>query len=158
MGSTGKTDYLRLNRWVSNDIPKMADFNADNDIIDAAFSEHVYDTEKHVSFDERERWNLPYYIGFYYGDGALNRTITTDCPFDPSFGIVFAGNMPLSVTDFNNEVEYHYCGFLTKRFGTSGITLSGRNIVFKTNGMPVLGDEYVNLNNSNLTYCYVFFR
>lgn len=158
MSSTGKTNCLGLNRWVSSDIPKMADFNADNDIIDAAFQNHAEDTEMHVSEDERTKWNLPYYVGFYYGDGSLNRTIVTDCPFNPSFGIIFAGTMPLSVTDFNNKVKYNYCGFLAKRFCTAGLTLSGKNIVFSTNGMAVTAGEYISLNNSNLTYCYVFFR
>lgn len=158
MSSTEKTSYLKLNVWSSTDIPKRVDFNTDNSRIDTAFQEHVDDSEKHVTDDERGVWNSPYYVGFYYGDGSLQRTVSTGCPFDPSFGIIFAGGMPPSVTDFNNKIKYNYFGFLSKRAGTSCLTLSGKDIIFSSSGAAVVSGEYISLNNIGATYCYLLFR
>ena len=158
MGSAGKTDFLKLNKWSSTDIPKRVDFNSDNELIDTAFKEHFDDDARHVSDGERAEWNMPFFVGFYYGNGALQRTITTKCPFEPSLGIIFTGGMPTSAVDFNNKVKYNYLGFLSKRAGTSGLTLSGSDFTISTDGFPVMNGEYVSLNNTGLTYCYMLFR
>ncbi len=39
MPSTNKTANLELNQWIGTDKPKMADFNADNSLIDAAIGD-----------------------------------------------------------------------------------------------------------------------
>lgn len=158
MGSAGKTDFLKLNKWSSTDIPKRVDFNSDNELLDTAFKDHFEDDDRHVSDSEREAWDLPFYAGFYYGNNALERTIETNCPFDPVFGIIFAGGMPTSVVDFNNKVKYNYMGLLSKRSSTSGLTLTGRNITISTDNFAVINNEHIYLNNTGLTYCYVLFR
>ena len=158
MGSAGKTEFLKLNNWSGTDIPKRVDFNSDNELIDTAFKEHFENDDRHVSGSERENWNMPFYAGFYYGNGALERKITTNCPFDPVYGIVFAGGMPTSVVDFNNKTKYNYFGFLSKRSSTTGLALSGSNIKISTTGLAVVNGEYIYLNNTGLTYCYVLFR
>lgn len=158
MGSAGKTDFLNLNKWSSTDIPKRVDFNSDNELIDTAFRDHFENDDRHVSDGEREAWNMPFYVGFYYGNGALKRTITTKCPFEPCFGIIFGGGMPLSVTDFTNKTKYSYFGFLTKRSSTAGLSLTGNDFTISTDGLPIVNGEYISLNSSSVTYCYVLFR
>lgn len=158
MSSAGKTDFLKLNKWSATDIPKRVDFNSDNELIDAAFKEHFENIDRHVSDPEREAWNMPFYAGFYHGNGALERTIVTNCPFEPVFGIVFAGGMPTSVVDFDNKVKYNYMGILSKRSSTSGLTLTKSDFKISTNGFAVVKGEYISLNNTGLTYCYVLFR
>lgn len=158
MGSAGKTDFLKLNKWSSTDIPKRVDFNSDNELIDAAFKDHLNDDDRHLSDEERAQWNMPFHYGFYYGNGALKRTITTNCPFEPSFGVIFAGGMPPSVVDFTNKYKYNYVGLLSKRSCTSGLTLSKGDIVISVDTFPVANTEYISLNNSGLTYCYLLFR
>ncbi|MDE5995907.1 MAG: hypothetical protein K2G56_03220, partial [Eubacterium sp.] len=116
MGSAQKTDFLSLNKWISTDIPKREDFNYDNSTIDNAFKTHTNDMEKHISSAERSEWNEPHYIGFYYGNGSNSaRTIETECSFDPSFAIVFAGGSPPGVTDFTGKLHRNRFAFLTKR-------------------------------------------
>ena len=63
MGSTRKTKYLDLNQWASTDTPKMMDFNNDNELIDEAFKKHIEEGD-HVRKEDRERWDLPFYVGF----------------------------------------------------------------------------------------------
>ena len=49
MSSTNKTYYMGLNSWVGADVPKMEDFNADNELLDALISEHFNDDAIHVT-------------------------------------------------------------------------------------------------------------
>ena len=158
MGSAGKTDFLKLNKWSSTDIPKRVDFNSDNELIDTAFKDHFENDDRHVADSERDAWNLPFYAGFYYGNGALQRTIVTKCPFEPVFGIIFAGGMPTSVVDFNNKTKYNYLGLLSKRTCTSGLTLTKSDFTISVDTFPVTNGEYINLNTTGLTSCYVLFR
>ena len=89
MGSSQKTDFLSLNKWISTDIPKREDFNYDNTAIDTAMQTHTNDMSKHISETERSEWNEPHFIGFCTGNGSNSaRTINTECSFNPSFAIV----------------------------------------------------------------------
>lgn len=158
MSSAKKTDYLNLNMWASTDVPKRSDFNDDNSKIDLAMEAHCEDYDIHVTSADRTKWNSPYHIGFYYGDGAHTRTVQTSCPFQPSFGLVFAGNMPPSVTDFSNNNKKNYFGFLSQRTSTSGLSFSGANIVIPDYSGPAVNKEYMSFNVVGIVYCYVLFR
>ena len=158
MSSAGKTNFLKLNKWSSTDVPKRVDFNSDNELVDKAIKDHFENDNRHLSDSERETWNMPFYAGSYYGNGALQRTIVTNCPFEPCFGIIFAGGMPTSVVDFNNKTKYNYLGLLSKRGGTSGLSLSKSDFTISTDGFAVTNGELISLNNTGLTYYYVLFR
>ncbi|MDE6124484.1 MAG: hypothetical protein K2G22_04550 [Eubacterium sp.] len=158
MSSSQKTYYLSLNQWVTTDVPTRTDFNYDNEAIDLAMNNHCNDDNIHVTQADREKWDSPYFIGFYYGDGSATRTVDTACPFVPSFGLVFAGGMPPSVADFNVKNKKNYFGFLSKRTSTAGISLSGTEINIPINGNPVNANEYMNFNVAGITYCFVLFR
>lgn len=158
MGSAGKTNFLKLNKWSGTDTPQRVDFNSDNELIDKAFKDHFENDSRHLSDSEREAWNSPFYAGSYYGNGAATRTIVTNCPFEPCFGIIFAGGMPASVVDFNNKTKYNYLGLLSKRGGTSGVSLTKSDFTVTTNEFPTTNEEYVTLNKTGLTYYYVLFR
>ena len=96
MSSTNKTDHLGLNNWLGTDKPKREDFNFDNNLIDNAFYSHTNNEVVHTSADERAKWNSPYYISTYVGNGSVTRTVETGCPFTPAFGMIFAaGRMPM---------------------------------------------------------------
>lgn len=158
MGSAGKTEFLKLNNWSGADIPKRVDFNSDNELIDTAFKEHFENDDRHVSDFEREAWNMPFYAGIYYGNNENERTVVTNCPFEPIFGIVFAGGMPMSVVDFNNKIKYNYVGLLSRRSSTTGLKLVNSNFTITDSDFPVVNGEYIRLNVTGLTYCYVLFR
>lgn len=54
MGSTNKTGELELNQWIGSDVPKMEDFNKDNEIIDKILGEHIWDISKHVTAQQKK--------------------------------------------------------------------------------------------------------
>lgn len=158
MSSTNKTNFLGLNSWTPTDVPKRADFNEDNSIVDKAFSEHFNDKDVHLNVDERKIWNTPYFVGSYYGNGKTQRTIATNCPFNPSFGIIFAINSAITVTDFASKIKYNYAAFVTPRGSTIGATLSGTEFTVMQLGNAIVSNEYAALNAVGYTYMYILFR
>lgn len=158
MSSTDKTFLLQLNQWDSSDIPKREDFNADNQIIDEFFMNHLEDSISHIMPSERTKWNTPYYTESYFGDGQQTRTIDTDCPFKPSFGIIFAVGAPAISTRFDSKLSQHNFAFITQRGSTLGASLSDKKITVKNKSTPEIDSEYVSLNSVGYTYLYILFR
>lgn len=75
MSSSNKTANLQLNSWIGTDRPMMADYNSDNEKIDAAFGEHTGNMQIHLSQDDRARLEMPIYTGVYFGDGAVEKQL-----------------------------------------------------------------------------------
>ncbi len=160
MSSTNKTENLGLNSWVGTDIPKREDFNADNVLIDKIVSAHTSDNDVHIESDEREKWNSPYYIGVYYGDGATSRTLTfDDMPFKPKWCIVFAASVFSSVIDFTNKASYNYFGIATSSGSTVGLTItSAKKLKVVQSSTAVSSTGFRNFNENGITYIAIFFR
>lgn len=159
MSSSNKTENLQLNSWLGSDIPSREDFNNDNSIIDGAVSEHVGDTVRHITDEEREKWNdKPYYFTMYVGDGKASRTISVGCPFNPMWGIIFPIDMPPSICDIGNEAHYHYTAFISQSGGSIGAGFDGNKLVVSSNPKPVMGYEYKNLNQNGVLYAGVLFK
>ena len=157
MSSTKKTKIMRLNQWLTTDIPQMVDFNTDNAHIEESFCAHVSDEHAHTSKQEKKKWDAPCFCGSYMGNGASERTVETECGFDVSFGLVFAASMPPSAVDFNNKIKHGFFGFFCKTGGNSGVSVSGENFTVANNTSSSNG-EYLSLNQAGIIYNYVLFR
>ncbi len=158
MSSTSKTPHYNLNQWIGTDIPKMEDFNRDNALMDSTVYTHHANASIHTSDTERSKWNNPYYMTTYFGNGSSSRTITLSCDFEPSWGIIFAvGKLP-SVTDFPNESDYNYFGLVSANGTTLGLGLSANRLTVLQNATPILGHEYRNFNENGVTYVVIMFR
>lgn len=88
------------------------------------------------------------------------RTVDTGCPFEVSFAVVFANNRPLAVTRFSDSKNYNYMAFAGKLANSTGIKLknNGQQLTVSQSASAVLHNEYVNLNEAGVAYCYVMFR
>ncbi len=158
MSSTNKTNFLGLNSWIPTDVPKRADFNEDNSILDRSISEHFNDKNVHINNNERNTWNTPYFVGTYYGDGSSSQKIATNCPFTPSFGIIFAKTAAPAITDFSSKINYNYSAFVTPRGSSVGATISGTVLTVSQSASPATSNEYAALNGVGYTYMYILFR
>ncbi len=158
MSATNKTSFLGLSSWLGSDKPQRTDFNSDNQKIDEFASGHTADLQTHLSEADREKFDTPYYMGVYYGNGQSSRTISTGCPFEPELAIVFCIGSPVQQTDFSGECSYCYFGLAAKRGGMSGVSLSGKNLVVGSSTAAVAEDEYTRMNEIGETYFYFLLR
>lgn len=158
MSATNKTSYLGLCSWLGSDKPQRADFNSDNAKIDQFASEHASDMQLHLSEEDREKLQQSYYFGVYFGNNSTSRTVSTGCPFTPTFGIVFAISTPPSITRFDTQGNYNYFAFISQRGGTTGASFSGSDINVVQSASAESYNEYANLNTTGKTYCYILFR
>lgn len=158
MSSTNKTENLRLNSWIGSDKPMRTDFNYDNEVLDSVITEHNNDKSIHITQEERSLWNSYIYMGMYFGNGDYERSVQTECPFDISFGIVFANNRPVSITRFNESGNYNYVAFIGKQANSLGAALVDGNINIVQSPSSEMVNEYMNLNETGVAYNYILFR
>lgn len=160
MSSTNKTNVLRLNQWASSDKPVRADFNYDNEMIERAVTGHTNDAVAHITAEERELWNQGIHYGMYFGDGSSERYITTGCPFEPKFVLVFASAMPASTINFEQSRKYNYIGFASQISSMANLEIEeyGAKLKVTQDIFPSYSNEYVCLNETGVSYTYVMFR
>lgn len=157
MPSSNKTPYLGLNKFVGTDKPKMADFNADNQILDDRFQAHEENKTLHLSPENLQALAKgDFVLGSYVGNGAYERTVSLG--FKPAFGILFGVGMPLMAFDANLMTNTIFGGFFSK-LGCS------ENIALTTDGLQVKqyleasGDmKTYNCNQSGVTYVYMAWK
>lgn len=159
MSSTNKTKNLKLNQWVSTDVPQRVDFVADNEIIDKAISGHTSDKSVHIASGERDIWSTPYYKFTYTGDGASPKTISSGCPFSVKWGFVFANAYPPSVCDISNNSNYNYFGIFTNLGSNAGLSIvNGCDLKVYQSSTAVQKTEYRNYNQIGVVYTVIMFR
>lgn len=160
MSSTNKTANIQLNNWSASDKPKREDFNYDNAVIDRVLKAHFDDDLMHCTEEDRDLWTNRCYSGMYFGDGELNKTIVTNCPFEPKLVIVFASARPTSVVDFSQQKKYNYSAFATPVSRTTGLQLvdNCRNLSVKQDVVPSIDDEFCFLNALGVAYSYIMIR
>lgn len=160
MSSTNKTGKLKLNSWIGSDKPQRVDFNNDNHILDKVISEHNENSIIHITQAERENWSTFVKSGVYFGNGSAERTINLDCDFDISFAIVFADSRPMSIAGFSNSRHHNYSAFVGRFGSTSGAKFSKdyKSLIVTQSSSALLNNEYMNLNESGVSYTYILFR
>lgn len=159
MSSSKKTTNLKLNQWLETDIPERKDFVSDNEIIDKKIGRHLTDTELHVTSSEKEQWNQFYYKFSFIGDDVSPKTIETECPFIPTWGIIMANTLPPSVVDTASDSNYNYFGIFTNTGSNAGLSIvGGNNLRVYQSSSPVQRSEYRNYNQAGVVYTVIMFR
>ncbi len=157
MSSNYKTPKLALNLWDGSDKPKRADFNYDNETLDQTVGGHIEDAVIHVTAEEREKWNAPFRLGTYQGDGANTRVIKLD--FTPTFLIIYANLIPWSVYDAANDRVYSYGGFSTSWYSSPGIYLDENAFtITNTPNNPIYNNYCPCMNTVGYRYQYIAFK
>lgn len=158
MSSSNKTG-IGLNLWLGGDKPKREDFCNDNLIIDNQITEHKNDNVRHVSTDDRKRWDTNIYCNVYYGNDQSTRDIDTGCPFTPSAVLIFPSGITPHVWDSDTGNGYIYTGYGSGYGTTNGLLFrNNRSTLRVYQGLKGVKNEMVCLNENGVTYCYVCFR
>jgi len=158
MSSTNKTPYLGLNDWLGSDVPQRADFNSDNALVDSALGQHLEDSDIHTTAADKTKWNSPYYIMSYTGNGQSSRSMTLGCSFNPTWGMIYKINMTPQAIDISNEANYNYFAVFSKNGSEAGVSLSGKTLNLTQTTQEVIGIEYRALNDNGSTYVVIAFR
>ena len=158
MGSSGRTEYLGLNRWIKSDRPVMEDFNADNELVDTMLGGHISSDALHLNEVQRQALALPYDMYIYHGTGVQNRTIELGFDFEPRMCILLAVGAPIGVIDIPNDTHYNYFGVATKSGSTDGLTLSGKTLSVILGGTMVASYEMRSFNEIGRSYLVIVFR
>ena len=169
MPSTYKQSFLKLNKFVGSDKPKMDDYNNDTRLIDenAALvdsrlrltEEHMKNSTCHVSPEEKSSWNnLKWVIGSYVGNGATQREISVG--FKARLGFVFQKNEFIS-TAFSDECPIQN----EQRFVILTELGSSRSSMITPNGFKIANTSNISMdsrmprmNIPEKEYIYVLFR
>lgn len=176
MPSSQKTTNLGLNKWQPSDIPKRADFLADNELLDAAIGqlrqqpsgggggndprleEHLADDAAHLSDANRTvlAKALPI-VGSYTGNGNLYQNIATGFP--PRVGFVFAaGVSPVEPTPAGTSQHIRF-GILGENLCTVGLqALTTGFRASQLDGGTGSGKTHIELNANGVTYCYILWK
>ncbi len=156
MASSNKTAHYLLNQWKGTDCPKRVDFNADNELIDAALYAHAANTSSHLSLADRTKLDslsasgaTTIKLGSYLGNGS---TQTVNPGFTPKYVKVWRLSYPpISVTDGQITVN---CGESTGTLTQNGVELITTGFVVKN---TTLEGVSCNLNQTNALYYYICF-
>lgn len=156
MASAQKTANLGLNLWQGADVPKMADFNSDNTLIDAAVGTHRANSAIHLSQADRALLTAPFATGSYVGNAAEERAVNVG--FKPRAGVIFAADAFLC--EYGRDINTTICGmgFLTATGGSIGVTptATGFRVLSIEGGGAVLSMPV--LNRRNVTYHYILWK
>lgn len=160
MSSSNKTSVLGLNQWAASDCPVRVDFNRDNVMIERAVTDHTRNSNIHVTSAEKAVWNQGVHYGMYFGNGDAVRHITTNCPFEPVFVLVFASARPASSTDFTEGKKYNYIAFASQISSMANLEIEeyGAQLKVTQDISPSYKNEYVYLNQTGVSYTYIMFR
>ncbi len=155
MASTSYTQNLNLCAWKPSDRPKRIDFVNDNNIIDEKLGGHIIDSSIHVSAQEKNRYENPYTVFTYAGDGAQTRTFELDGSY--RFAIVFQKFCPSVHIDANQNVVTHFA-IVGRTFGSNAeLTLKESSIVVTQDAVATDG-MINNFNENEGQYVVLLFK
>jgi len=157
MGSSYKTDFLGLNRWIDSDKPKREDFVSDNELVDAAIRQHSRDELIHITENERSLWNSlggsEIEIGTYAGNGEASRVISLG--YTPLFAMVFRKDaLPVSIARATNMFSIYFSA-ATRDGGMVGLKIGNNSLNIEHLRAAPDDYNYYRLNDAGITYCYV---
>nr|MCR5485647.1 hypothetical protein [Clostridiales bacterium] len=119
---------------------------------------HINDSRVHASTDEKYRWNNPFAIGNYFGDGSSHNSITL--AFKPRAVIVFAADMPFTERESSSSPNlWLYAGIAAAGYGTYGVKITNNG--FRADNVSTPAEGYFTvprLNEAGQVYLYIAFR
>ena len=154
MASTNKTTHLNLSQWVSEDCPKMDDFNQDNQKVDSAIYQHTSNQSVHLTQQQAQWLEAPFVVGSYQGNGSIRQAISLGKT--PRFVVVSIMNGAPYEYDPNAQYAIQRFAMLFDTASSNGIEAEENGFaVYQSLGAPSVGGTFVALNQSGYTYWYM---
>lgn len=117
---------------------------------------HIRDTDIHLSATQKERLDVPYDTGSYFGRGS--GTLSIDLGFKPSLVVVLVNGMPLFSIDVTTGKGNARSAIGFERGASIGLELTDTGFKVKTSSTEEHDNCYPDLNALGITYRYIAFK
>ncbi len=111
---------------------------------------HLNDAAIHVTAEDKEKWNSPVLVGYYFGTGTASRVINIG--FKPKFMMLFCYDSTPFEMDFETQTVSPQFGFGSDSYSTQGISILSSGFTIHTD---VEGNTRTMLNEAGRIYCYI---
>lgn len=117
---------------------------------------HIRDTDIHLSASQKERLDVPFVTGSYFGLG--NGTQTINLKFKPSVVIVLVNGMPLFSVDASTGTSKARSAVGFEDGASIGLELTDTGFKVRTSTTEVHANCYPDMNALGITYRYIAFK
>lgn len=114
---------------------------------------HIRNNDIHVTLEDKSKWDDPFVIGFYLGNGSSSRTIAIG--FEPRLVILMASGYPAVAIDFAQSSAKSYMAVASSDFSSQGIQISSTGFKVST---TTSGGVTSNLNSMGTSYIYIAYK
>ncbi len=114
---------------------------------------HIRNNDIHVTLEDKSKWDDPFAIGFYLGNGSSSRTVAIG--FEPRLVILMASGYPAVAIDFAQSSAKSYMAVASSDFSSQGIQISSTGFKVST---ATSGGVTSNLNSMGTSYIYIAYK
>lgn len=114
---------------------------------------HIRNSDIHVTLEDKSKWDDPFAIGFYLGNGSSSRTVAIG--FEPRLVILMASGYPAVAIDFTQSSAKSYMAVASSDFSSQGIQISSTGFKVST---ATSGGVTSNLNSMGTSYIYIAYK
>lgn len=114
---------------------------------------HIRNNDIHVTLEDKSKWDDPFVIGFYLGNGSSSRTVAIG--FEPRLVILMASGYPAVAIDFAQSSAKSYMAVASSDFSSQGIQISSTGFKVST---ATSGGVTSNLNSMGTSYIYIAYK
>lgn len=114
---------------------------------------HIRNSTIHVTAEDKEKWNEPFTIGFYVGNGSSSRSIRVG--FSPALVILMAAGKPPVTIDFTKSTAKNYFAMAAPSTNSLGIEMTSTG--FKLSNSSSDGVT-ADLNSAGVSYIYIAYK
>ncbi|MCR4614794.1 MAG: hypothetical protein K5756_01405 [Clostridiales bacterium] len=117
---------------------------------------HINDDQLHIMPGERDKWNSPFIVGQYFGNGASTRAISLQ--FVPKAVIAFAYGYPACTHDSVSNTAVSRFAVAAGDYGMMGMHISSTGFTVSNSSSEAVDNCSPDMNEMGTIYTYIAFR
>lgn len=114
---------------------------------------HIRNATIHVTTEDKEKWNEPVRVGYYFGNGSSSKSVSVG--FSPKLVILMASGKPAIEVNFDKKTAKNYVAIANQTSASLGLQINSSG--FKVSNSTVNGVT-TDFNSSGVTYIYIAYK